>query len=95
MRLESTVDADLCRCAMQAATTIIRITYRFETIARGRISEAPISPLQRLAAVEEAFSVAFDRSLGKFEWGRPFEPGLPLEAPRQPRSTRRPLINDN
>jgi uncharacterized membrane protein YccC len=87
-RFEGRRGVTISATGIQAAATVIRIAYRFGIIARGRLSGSeallPNSVLQSLAAVEEAFCNSFDCSLRKFELGRPFEPGPPLEALLQP-----------
>jgi uncharacterized membrane protein YccC len=55
--------------AIEAAVTTIRIAYRFEIIARGRLSgsetKLPEWLLERCVTVERAFCALFETSLGK------------------------------
>jgi uncharacterized membrane protein YccC len=98
-RLEGRRGAINSAAGIEAATIITRIAYRFEIIARGRLSgsEALLSNsvLQSLGAVEETFCAAFDSALRKFVLARPFEqPGPPSEAPLQPAVDLKPLIDE-
>jgi uncharacterized membrane protein YccC len=76
--------------AIEAAVTTIRIAYRFEIIARGRLSGSETSLpqwlLDRCATVERAYCTLFESSLGKVALTEPFvHPALSSAAgPEQP-----------
>jgi hypothetical protein len=97
-RLEGRRGVRISAAGIEAAITVIRIAYRFETIARGQLarSEAllPGSVRQSLTAVEETLCTAFDYSVRRFESVCAFEPGSPSEAPLQPAVDLKPLIDE-
>ena len=98
-RFEGRRGAANSAAGIQAATTIIRIAYRFGIIARGRLSgsEALLSDSmqRRLATVDETLCAAYASALREFERVHQFEPaGLPLEAPPQRAIDLKPLIDE-
>ncbi len=97
-RLEGRRGVRISAAGIEAAITVIRIAYRFETIARGQLARSawllPGSVRQNLTAVEETLCTAFDYSVRRFESVCAFEPGSPSEAPLQPAVDLKPLIDE-
>jgi uncharacterized membrane protein YccC len=86
-RLEGTRGADVSRAAFEAAALLIRIAYRFQTIARARLagSERQLSDQlrQRCAALERAFCRSLESGLDKLRSVEPFEELTAQEAPAE------------
>jgi uncharacterized membrane protein YccC len=70
-RLEGQRGATNSPAAIEAASSIVRIAYRFEVIARGRIAESPVPQHQQLlehqAMFEKACCAALEIQLAKLE----------------------------
>jgi uncharacterized membrane protein YccC len=70
-RLEGPRGATNSAAAIEAASCIVRIAYRFEIIARGRIAESPILQdkqlLEQQAMFEQACCAALEIQLAKLE----------------------------
>jgi hypothetical protein len=64
-RLEGQRGLHTSAAGIETAITIVRVAYRFETIARGRFAQLeallPGSVRQKLSAVKETFCTAFDQ----------------------------------
>ena len=86
-RLESKRGTELSKAAFEAATFIIRIAYRFQTITRARLagSERLLSnqQRQRCAALERAFCRALESGLEKLRSVEPFEELTAQEVPAE------------
>ena len=93
-RLEGRRGAINSAAGIEAATIITRIAYRFEIIARERLSESeailPEKVRERRAALEQRFCAAFESVLGKFELAGRFEQPAPSASTALPP----PPIND-
>jgi len=76
-RLEGNRGAEVSKAAFEAATFLIRIAYRFQTITRARLagSERHLSDQlrQRCAALERAFCHSLESGLDKLRSVEPFE----------------------
>jgi len=96
-RLEGRRGERISAAGIEAAITVIRIAYRFETIARGRLARSetllPGSVRQNLTAVEETFCTFFDYSVRRFGSARAFEPGPLSKEPLQSADLK-PLIDE-
>jgi uncharacterized membrane protein YccC len=84
---------------IEAATTATRIAYRFEVIARERLSESeaflPKTLLERSANIEEACCAALEYQLEKFGLSESFEqPGPPPTAPPEPPPDLKSMIEE-
>ena len=70
-RLEGRRGATNSAAAIEAASSIVRIAYRFEIIARGRIAESPVlrheQLLEHQAIFEQACCAALEIQLAKLE----------------------------
>lgn len=70
-RLEGQRGATNSAAAIEAASSIVRIAYRFEVIARGRIAESPVPQHEQLlehqAMFEQACCAALEIQLAKLE----------------------------
>jgi hypothetical protein len=77
-RLEGQRGLHTSAAGIETAITIVRVAYRFETIARGRFAQLeallPGSVRQKLSAVKEKFCTAFDQCVRRFELAHEFEP---------------------
>jgi hypothetical protein len=77
-RLEGQRGLHTSAAGIETAITVVRIAYRFETIARGRSDQLeallPGSVRQKLSAVKEKFRAAFDNRVRRFELAHEFEP---------------------
>jgi uncharacterized membrane protein YccC len=100
-RLEGRRGAIKSAAGIEAATIITRIAYRFEVIARERVSDSeamlPDEVLERRAVLEERFCSAFESLLGKFELAGTFEqpvPLTPLTPPQLPIDDLKNLIEE-
>jgi len=93
-RLEGRRGAINSAAGIEAATIITRIAYRFEIIARERLSESeailPEKVRERRAALEQRFCAAFDSVLGRFELAGRLEQPAPAASAALPP----PPIND-
>ena len=97
-RLEGRRGVRVSAAATEAAITVIRIAYHFESIARRRLAglEAllPGSVQQKLIAVSETLCTTFEYLVRRFELVSAFEPGSPSEPLLQPAADARPLIDE-
>jgi uncharacterized membrane protein YccC len=77
-RLEGRRGLHFSAAGIETAITVVRIAYRFETIARGRSAELeallPGSVRQKLNTVKEKFCTVFDHRVRRFELAHEFEP---------------------
>jgi uncharacterized membrane protein YccC len=77
-RLEGRRGLHISAAGIETAITVVRIAYRFETIARGRSAELeallPGSVRQKLNTVKEKFCTVFDHRVRRFELAHEFEP---------------------
>jgi hypothetical protein len=87
-RLEGRRGAINSAAGIEAAAIITRIAYRFELIARGRLSDAeailPQKVLDRRAALEESICAAFESLLGRFGLTATLEQPTPSTLPAPP-----------
>jgi hypothetical protein len=86
-RLEGNRGTELSKDAFEAAALLIRIAYRFQTIARARLagSESQLSDQlrQRCAALERAFCRSLESGLEKLSAVEPVEELTPPEIPAE------------
>ncbi len=87
-RLEGRRGAINSAAGIEAAAIITRIAYRFEVIARGRLSDAeailPHEVLERRAALEQSICAAFESLLGRLGLTGTFEQPAPAAPPPMP-----------
>ncbi len=86
-RLEGTRGAQVSKAAFEAATFLIRIAYRFQTISRARLagSERHLSDQlrQHCAALERIFFRSLESGLDKLRSVEPFEELAAQEVPAE------------
>jgi len=98
-RLEGRIGITNSAAGIDAAATLIRIAYRFEIIARGRLSGSeavlPKTLLERGSAIEGACCSALVDQLEKFRRAESFErPGLSSAAPRTPPTDLKGMVEE-